>query len=140
MNDPLLEHVALAMPDPAAAAEWYARNLGCTLVRASSEPPYAHFLRPRGSGVLIELFRHDDATPPDYRKVHAMAAHLAFAVDDVDAAIERLIAADAIADLDPVATPAGDRFGVVRDPWGVPLQLITRAVAFEPPGEEGDGE
>jgi glyoxylase I family protein len=137
MTNLLLEHVALALPDPIAGADWYVRNLGFRLVRASSEPPYAHFILAPGGGVLVEFFHDSDTPPPDYRNVDAMAAHLAFAVDDVDAAIERLIAAGAVADRAPVRSPAGDRHAVVRDPWGVPLQLITRAEPFDLPRSTG---
>jgi glyoxylase I family protein len=140
MTSLVLEHVALALPDPMAGADWYVRNLGFRLARASSEPPYAHFILAPGGGVLVEFFHDLGTAPPDYRKVDAMAAHLAFAVDDVDAAVAKLVAAGAVPDRAPVRSPAGDRHAVVRDPWGVPLQLITRASPFDLAGATRAGQ
>ena len=39
-----IEHVAYPMPDPVAAAAWYAEHLGFRVVRAMERSPYTHFL------------------------------------------------------------------------------------------------
>jgi catechol 2,3-dioxygenase-like lactoylglutathione lyase family enzyme len=133
-----LEHVGLALPDPIAAAAWYGRHLGWRTIRASSSPPYAHFLRPPDGGTVIEFFNDPAVADADLWKVHAMQGHLAFAVDDLDSQCERLVSAGAVVDSPLASTPAGDRYVMLRDPWGVPLQLITRVVELD--GARGEGD
>ena len=126
-----LEHVGLALADPVGAAAWYGQHLGCETVRSSSEPPHAHFLRPRQGGALIEFFNNPAVADVDYWQVNPMQGHLAFAVEDVDAESAALVSAGATLDGPAATTPHGDRYQMLRDPWGVPLQLITRLVAFD---------
>lgn len=121
-----IEHVALSVDDPATSAQWYVENVGCELVRASTQGTYAHFLLVPGGGVTLELFRSPDAPVPDYRHVHPLQGHLAFRTEDIDGARAGLLAAGATAEGETVTTPEGDRYAMLRDPWGVPLQLVTR--------------
>src|SRR5579859_1812965 len=121
-----LEHVALAMPDPVAAAAWYVEHLGFTVVRSFDAPPYAHFLAPPGGGTMLEIFRDGATAPLDHHGVDPMQGHLAFAVEDIDGEAARLVAAGGISGGPVTRTPAGDAYAIVRDPWGVPLQLVTR--------------
>jgi glyoxylase I family protein len=121
-----IEHVALSVADPAASAAWYVDHVGCELVRAATEEPFAHFVRGPGGDVMLELFRAPNVPVPDWNSVHPFQGHLAFHVDDIEAVRSRLQAAGAAAD-DPVAvSPDGDRYAMLRDPWGVPLQLVSR--------------
>ena len=55
---------------------------------------------------------------------------VAFAAADVEATRARLIEAGAMPVGEVVVTPAGDRFAMLRDPWGVSLQLCQRAKPF----------
>jgi len=129
-----LEHVAIAMPDPPAAAAWYAERLGFRIVRAAAQPPRAQFLEPPGGGTLIELFCDPNTPPLDHHAIHGMQAHLAIALEDaaaVAALAADLAAHGASAEGEPARTATGDHYAIVRDPWGVPLQLIARAHPFE---------
>ena len=122
-----IEHVALAVPDPAEGARWYADHAGCELVRASTVGTRAHFLLLPGGRVTLELFCSPDVPPPDYRNVDPFHGHLAFRTDDIEGTHSRLVAAGASAEGEIVTTPEGDRYAMLRDPWGVPLQLVVRA-------------
>jgi predicted enzyme related to lactoylglutathione lyase len=51
--------------------------------------------------------------------------HIAFAAADPDAAREALVAAGATF-VDERTMPDGSRLLMLRDPWGVPLQLCKR--------------
>jgi uncharacterized glyoxalase superfamily protein PhnB len=53
--------------------------------------------------------------------------HVAFAVADLQATRARLIAAGAAAVGEVTVTAAGDAFAMLRDPWGLALQLACRA-------------
>jgi len=96
-------------------------------LRASTVGTRAHFLLVPGGGVTLELFRAPDVPVPDYRKVDPFHGHLAFRTDDIDGTRSRLLAAGASAEGETTTTPEGDRYAMLRDPWGVPLQLVVRA-------------
>ena len=122
-----LEHIALNLPDPRAAAAWYAENLGLTILKANSAEPFIHFLAADGGGML-EFYNNSRGTLPDYASMSPFTLHLAFAADDITAAWERLLAAGATAAGEIETTPAGDQIVFLRDPWGVSLQLVSRRV------------
>ncbi len=123
-----LEHVALNVPDPKAAAAWYAEHLGLKIVLANEESPYIHFLSD-GAGAMLELYSNPEADIPDYAAIDPFTFHVAFAVADLEAEVERLVAAGAGRDGD-IHMIGGNRIAFLRDPWGVTVQLVWRAVPF----------
>ncbi len=120
-----LEHIALNLPEPKAAAAWYAENLGLKIVKATDAAPFVHFLADDG-GSMLEFYRNPAAEPPDYAEIIPFTLHLAFATEDILATHEQLLAAGAAATGDVEMTPAGDQIVFLRDPWGVALQLVSR--------------
>ncbi len=120
-----LEHIALNLPEPKAAAAWYAENLGLKIVKATDAAPFVHFLADDG-GSMLEFYRNPAAEPPDYAEISPFTLHLAFATEDILATHEQLLAAGAAATGDVETTPAGDQIVFLRDPWGVALQLVSR--------------
>ena len=124
-----LEHVALNLPDPQAAAAWYAENLGLTIVKANNAEPFIHFLADDGGGML-EFYSNPRGAVPDYASMSPFTLHLAFAAADIEATRERLLAAGATAAGELETTPAGDQIVFLRDPWGVSLQLVSRRTSL----------
>lgn len=122
-----LEHVAIQVPDPAAMADWYVEHLGCSVARQAGEPSFARFLKDGSGASMIEIYRSPLAAVPDYHRVHPQVLHLAFYSEDPAADRDRLAAAGATLVDDVTTSPAGDRLVMLRDPWGVPLQLVRRA-------------
>ena len=53
--------------------------------------------------------------------------HLAFLTDALEADRDRLVAAGATIDGDPVHNPQGDVLQFLRDPWGLAFQIVARA-------------
>lgn len=121
-----LEHIAFNVADSAAVAAWYAENLDMRIVRAFAEPPYIHFLADSAGKSLIEIYSNPLGEFIDYRQHHAVTYHLAFAVDDMDATRQRLVAAGATLDGDIDNRANGDRLAFLRDPWGIAIQLVQR--------------
>ncbi len=122
-----IEHVALNIPDPVAAARWYVEHLGFTVKRRFVEHPYAHFLADDSGTVMIEIYGNKAETIPDYHQIPAATLHLAFVCQDVAGERERLLAAGATPISKEVETmPSGDTMVFLRDPWGFTLQLIKR--------------
>jgi catechol 2,3-dioxygenase-like lactoylglutathione lyase family enzyme len=122
-----IEHVALNVPDPAAAAEWYARHLGMCVVRSLHEAPFTHFLADTSGRVVVEMYGHAKAPVPDYARMDPLVFHIAFTTEDIRGTRERLLAAGGSSAGEVAITPVGDEMTFLRDPWGVPLQLVKRA-------------
>ena len=121
-----IEHLAFNVTDPLGMARWYVEHLGLTVKRRTVEPPYAHFLADDSGTVMLEIYGNSDAPRLDFPTVQPPALHLAFLSGDLAADVKRLVAAGAsiVADVHVLAT--GDTFAMLRDPWGVPLQLVKR--------------
>lgn len=124
-----LEHVALLVRDPVAVAGWYREHLGMRVVREGDPPGQARFLADDQGTSVLEIYA-GTLPVPDYRAMDPALLHVAFATDDVEATRDRLVAAGASTVGEVVVTPAGDRFAMLRDPWGLPLQLACRARAL----------
>jgi catechol 2,3-dioxygenase-like lactoylglutathione lyase family enzyme len=123
-SDMRLEHCALQVPDPAAMADWYVKHLGCTVARSGGAPGHARFLR--AGPVLIEIYEGTSAPTPDYPALHPALLHLAFVSENLKADRDRLVAAGAKIVDDYFTSPAGDQLVMLRDPWGIALQLVKR--------------
>lgn len=126
-----IEHIACNVSDPAAIAAWYVDNLGMRIVRKSPTPPFIHFLADAGGRTVIEIYSNAADAVPDYRVMHPLRLHIAFATSDPDGSRAALVAAGATA-LDDQTLPDGSRLIMLRDPWGLPLQLCGRTVPLLP--------
>lgn len=120
-----LEHVALNVADPAAMAAWYVKNLGMRIVRQSAVAPYIHFLADAAGRSVIEVYSNDADPFPDYASMHPLRLHVAFATSDPDGSRAALEAAGATF-VDEMKRDDGTRLVMLRDPWGLALQLCKR--------------
>jgi catechol 2,3-dioxygenase-like lactoylglutathione lyase family enzyme len=122
-----LEHVALLVADPPAMAGWYVENLGMRVVKQSDEAPgFARFLADAAGTSVLETYGSDVHPVPDYRGVDPALLHVAFATEEIATIRDRLIAAGATPVGEITENVAGDRFAMLRDPWGLALQLAQR--------------
>lgn len=121
-----IEHLAFNVADPLTMARWYVEHLGFTVKRRFVEPPYAHFLADDSGTVMLELYGNTEADSLNFPDVQPPAMHLAFVSTDLSADVQRLTRAGATVVADVHTLPGGDSFAMLRDPWGVPLQLVRR--------------
>ena len=121
-----IEHVAMLVEKPVELVRWYERHLGLTVARAGGAPSFTHFLADSGGTVLLEVYRNDRLPVPDYRAMDPLLLHLAFATDRLDEERARLLQAGATAAGEAEDTPLGDRVAMLRDPWGLAIQLVRR--------------
>jgi glyoxylase I family protein len=121
-----LEHVAFLVLDPAAVAAWYVKHLGMKVVRVGDPPGNARFLADDAGASVLEIYQ-GTLTLPDYAAMDPLLLHIAFAAEDVPATRARLIAAGAKPVGEVTATSSGDQLAMLRDPWGLALQLAQRA-------------
>jgi glyoxylase I family protein len=121
-----LEHVAFNVADPAAVAAWYVANLGMRVVRKTDVSPYMHFLADATDSMTLELYANPVAPVPDYAAKHPIELHVAFAAPDPLGAKDELVAAGATF-VDEATLPDGGMLVMLRDPWGLALQLCKRS-------------
>ncbi len=122
-----IEHLALNVKDPVAMADWYVANLGMRIARQEGAPVHARFLADSSGAVMLEVY-HNAAEPvPDYFAMRPATLHLAFCAQDVLAEAQRLVSAGASVFSEPGQLPSGDTAAMLRDPWGLSVQLVRRA-------------
>lgn len=129
-----IEHIAFNVPDPCATAAWYIRHLGMRVARKGPPPGNGHFLAcPSADGAvdpastMVEIYLNPAGAVPDYKTIDPPTLHLAFRSDDVQSDRARLIAAGAAPEGEVLYADDGDVLAMLRDPWGLPIQLAKRA-------------
>jgi len=121
-----IEHVAYQVANPVDVSAWYVRHLGLTVKRAQSVEPFGHFLADDGDSVMLEFYRFPAVPVPDYWQMDPTVVHIAFATADLSATRQRLIAAGATAVGEVSQNHLGDELAMLRDPWGLAIQLVKR--------------
>ena len=121
-----LEHVAINVPEPVQMAEWYKTHCGMRIVLSVEGSPFTRFIADASGTVAIELYRNEDAPIPDYFAQSHLVVHNAFTVENLDETRDRLTEAGA-SFVEEVNTPDGSRLIMLRDPWGIPLQIVNRS-------------
>ena len=124
-----IEHTAFNVEEPVLMARWYVEHLGLTVQRRTTDAPYAHFLADDSGTFMIEIYGNKDAPLPDYRNMNPAELHLAFVSSDVASDTQRLLTAGATVVAD-VHQLNDDTFAMLRDPWGLPVQLVQRATSM----------
>ena len=120
-----IEHLGFNVADPIAIADWYSKHCGLPVVRQFPGPAQTHFLADSDSTVL-EIYNNPADRVPDYRNMDPLLFHLALASSDPEADSKRLIAAGAV-QVDEIKMPDGSHLIMLRDPWGLALQLCKRS-------------
>lgn len=128
----IFEHFALNVRDPVAHAHWYADHLGFRIARWRADPPFTHFLADETGRVVVELYSNPRATIPEYPTMHPLCFHIAVVARDAAVEARRLELAGARLFLEE-PQPDGSLLVMMRDPWGVPLQLCQRREPFPLP-------
>jgi catechol 2,3-dioxygenase-like lactoylglutathione lyase family enzyme len=123
------EHFALNVPEAKKVAAWYVKNLGLRVAITRDDAPFTSFLADDSGRVIIEVYSNTAAVYPDYRAAHPLCFHVAFIAEDPAAVRASLVAAGATAEYED-NLPDGSFLIMVRDPWGIPIQLVRRAKAF----------
>jgi len=124
-----LEHIAFNVQDPPAVADWYVQHLGMTIVKSEGAPYHTRFLADDSGLMLVELYRNPPDAVPKYAEMHPLVLHLAFVSADPDADKARLLAAGA-ALVSEGHPDAQTHLVMLRDPWGLAIQLCKRRTAM----------
>lgn len=123
------EHFALNVPDARAISRWYVEHIGFVVVRSRDEAPYTQFLADETGAVIVEFYTNPAAAISDFAAHHPLSFHFAVVSKDARTDRVRLEKAGATFFVED-ALPDGSVLVMMRDPWGVPLQLCQRANRF----------
>jgi glyoxylase I family protein len=123
------EHFALNVPDARASVQWYVQNLGFRIARQRADAPYTTFLADDTGRIIMEFYSNTAAAYPDHKAAHPLSFHWALVAEDPVAERARLVAAGATPAYEETL-PDGSLLVMVRDPWGVPIQLVKRVTPF----------
>jgi glyoxylase I family protein len=121
----IFEHFALNVLDAKALAGWYVNHCRMKIVRGSDTAPFAHFLADRSGRMVMEVYSNPAAPLTDLRDRDPLYFHVAFTVDDPAAARTHLEQQGAVY-VSEVRLDDGSLLIMLRDPWGIPLQLCKR--------------
>jgi catechol 2,3-dioxygenase-like lactoylglutathione lyase family enzyme len=120
------EHFAVNVPDAPAHVQWFIDHLDFKLVRRAPGPPPMHFVADETGRVIIELYTNPKVPMPDHQAQPPLNFHIAMVAPDARATREKLEKAGATRVSEDVL-PDGTVLIMLRDPWGVALQLCQRA-------------
>ena len=131
-----IEHFALNVEDPIAMAAWYSKNMGLTIVKEGKAAPFMHFLADDSGRVMIEIYKNPPTEVHDYRKMNPLIVHLAFVSVAPDQDRDRLLQQGATVETEQKFED-GTYLIMMRDPWGLAIQLCKRGVPMLSEREKG---
>jgi glyoxylase I family protein len=124
-----IEHIGFVIRNPGPAADWYHAHLGFAVLRKAEDNSVA-FIREPGTGLIFELIGSKDIRPVDADLSHPLQAHIAVKSDDLDADRQRLTDAGATFVMDCKTDDPDARVCILKDPFGLYLQLARRKNDF----------
>lgn len=124
-----IEHFALNVSEPAAMAAWYEENIQLKIVRKYEDKADTHFLADSSGDTVLEIYNNPPDEVPDYKNMNPLIVHLAFVSKDAEADKQRLLKAGATF-VEDVKPADGSLLVMMKDPWGVSIQLCQRAKAM----------
>jgi glyoxylase I family protein len=122
------EHLAINVQDKEQVAQWYNDHLGAQVAR--EVPGNMIFLKDDRGTVFLEIFSNPTAPVQNWSEVHYLTFHIAFEAEDPKTKAEYLLSHGASLE-EAYREAGGDQLIMLRDPFGIPLQLIKRAVPFQ---------
>lgn len=125
----VFEHFALNVADINGVTTWYCSHMGLTIASQQNEKPYMTFLADSSGRVIMEFYSREDAVMQQFDQLHPLTFHVAFVSDSAETDKERLLQAGA-SFVEDIVKDDGSHLVMLRDPWGMPLQLCQRAKKF----------
>lgn len=122
----VFEHFAFNTEKPVEMAQWYVNNLEMKIVRAMDKEPFTTFLADKTGRVVMEIYCNRTAKVPEHKLAHPLEFHFAFMVKDSAVVKDKLMNAGCTFE-EEIHLPDGSLLFMLRDPFGVPLQICQRA-------------
>lgn len=125
----VFEHFALNVVNVDNVVSWYVKNIGLKVVSEQKEPPFMTFLADSSGRVIMEIYHRPDEAITEFSKQHPLTFHVAFVSENAQKDRLRLEEQGA-SFFEEVKKEDGSHLIMLRDPWGMPLQLCQRAEKF----------
>ncbi len=125
----IFEHFAINVNNVDAVVKWYVSHLGLKVVSQQKELPFMTFLADSSDRVIMELYQRADAMMTNFTTQHQLTFHVAFVSENAQKDRDRLEVEGANF-IEEVRKEDGSHLVMLRDPWGMPLQLCERAQKF----------
>jgi catechol 2,3-dioxygenase-like lactoylglutathione lyase family enzyme len=110
---PIVDHVHLAAPDPAAAVTWYRQHFGGEPVAEGAE-------RLMYGGTRVIFQRRENAQPSEGSAID----HIGFSVANIDGAM-KAFESEGVKILQPLRDVAGlFKLAFIEDPWGTKIEVL----------------
>ena len=105
--------------------DWYVKHLDLSVVSEMTEPPNMIFLADQTGRVIFEFYYNPAGSVLDFKDLHHQTLHCAF--ETKNAAMERVRLEEAgCSFVEEVKKEDGSHLIMMRDPWGLALQLCER--------------
>ena len=111
---PLLDHIHLAVPDPAKGVDWYRTHFGGQPMTSEGVD------RLMFDQTRLIFLRSDKAQPSSGSAID----HIGFSFTDLDAKVRELEAAGAKVVTPPRDIPGLPKLGFVEDTWGTRIEVM----------------
>lgn len=121
----VFEHFAINVQDPRAIKDWYCSHLGLQVVFEKEKPHHMMFLADSSGRVVCELYHRPEHEMTDFKNQHPLTFHFAFVSENAATDKDRLLHAGATF-VEEVNAEDGSHLVMLRDPWGLSLQLCQR--------------
>ncbi len=125
-----IEHFGYQVADPAAVARWYIEHFGFVIKRSADAPVPVRFLADCSGQVMLEIYNNPKVPVPDYASMDPLTLHIAFVCEDVPATVKQCVDAGATIVSDPEKLDNGDELAMLRDPWGLCIQMAKRGTSM----------
>tara|TARA_R110000868_G_scaffold1647_1_gene13239 strand:- start:9319 stop:9699 length:381 start_codon:yes stop_codon:yes gene_type:complete len=125
----IFEHVALNVKNIQEIKDWYVANIGLNVVSAQTEAPFMTFFEDSSGRVILELYHRPDEEITNFKSKHPLTFHMAFVSKNAEKDKIRLLDKGASL-VEEIKKADGSHLVMLRDPWGMPLQLCQRTIAF----------
>ncbi|MCU0600587.1 MAG: VOC family protein [Desulfobacterales bacterium] len=129
MNSSKIEHIGFVIANPCAAADWYAKHLGFTVLRKADNNSVAFIQEPH-CGLIFELIGNPEIHPIDSDLTHPLQVHLAFKSNGIETDIRRLSHAGASFVMHCQTPDPEAKVCILKDPFGLYIQLAQRKETF----------
>jgi catechol-2,3-dioxygenase len=125
----VFEHIALNVKNIKDVKDWYVDHIGLKIVSEQTEAPFMTFFSDSSGRVVLELYHRPEEEITDFRTKHPLTFHMAFVSQN--AVTDKLRLLDKGASfVEEITKEDGSHLVMLRDPWGMPLQLCHRAEPF----------
>lgn len=125
----IFEHFALNIANLEEVVSWYVEHVGLKVVSQQKESPFMTFLADSSDRVILELYHRPDEKITNFPEQHQLTFHVAFVSENAKEDRLRLEKRGA-SFVEEVKKEDGSHLVMLRDPWGLPLQLCQRARRF----------